>query len=166
MLGGLPGPAAAGRPPPRASLSSVASDAFENTPAEDAGGSDSASAVNERARTPSSSVGRSPSAASNPPPASVTGSAHSTDADLPKPAHLIKAEMGIVLGGERHVLVVSLADDLEAVAASWCAERGLPEKVQLKIVPQLQTRLDAALAQAYQEREGANDAPPPANDVA
>ena len=72
---------------------------------------------------------------------------------LPKPAHLIKAEMGIVLQGERHVLLVSLADDLDAISSAWCAERGLQEKARAKIVGQLQTRLDAALAQAYAERD-------------
>ena len=49
---------------------------------------------------------------------------------------------GIVLANERHVLLVSLADDLEAISRAWCAERGLPEKARAKIAAQLQTRLD------------------------
>ena len=85
------------------------------------------------------------------PPGGGGGSAESDG--LPKRADLIKAEMGIVLQGTRHVLVVSLADDLEAVSTAWCAERGLGDKARAKIVAQLQTRLDAALAQAYQEHE-------------
>ena len=79
---------------------------------------------------------------------------------MPKPAHLIKAEMGIVLSGERHVLVVSLADDLEGISTAWCAERSLAEKARVKIVAQLQTRLDAALAQAWQEKEQLEHAAP------
>jgi hypothetical protein len=40
------------------------------------------------------------------------------------------------------VLVVSLADDLEAVSTAWCAEHGVNESARSKIVSTLQTRLD------------------------
>ena len=76
--------------------------------------------------------------------------------------------MGIVLAGERHVLNVSLADDLEAISAAWCAERGLPEKTRGKIAAQLMQRLDASLAQAYAEKEPQANGNAPnaaANDV-
>ena len=85
---------------------------------------------------------------------------------MPKPAELIKAELGIQLQGVRHVLSVSLADDLEVISAAWCAERSLAEGARAKIVKQLQTRLDAALAQAYADVERERGQPPSANDVA
>ena len=93
-------------------------------------------------------VSSPPAAPPAAPTASVRGAAES---DLPKPARLIKAEMGITFGKERHLLVVSLADDLQAVASAWCAAHSLPDQIVGKIVAQLQTRLDAALAQAHQE---------------
>ena len=86
---------------------------------------------------------------------------------LPKPAHLIRAEVGIQIKGERHVIAVSLADHLQGVADEWCAQRGIAEKAKGKIIGQLQTRLDQAPALAYQEAEeeadgGMYPTPPPA----
>ena len=94
----------------------------------------------------------------HPPPPSASHDSH-----LPKPAHLIKAEMGIKVGkeGQRDVIEVSLADDLEALTAQWCAARGVSEKARAKVVSALRTRLDEALALAYQEQEREAQAQPP-----
>ena len=71
---------------------------------------------------------------------------------LPKPAELIKAEMGVVLGKlGRQLICVSMADDLPGVVRQWCEERGLSETARAKVEQTLQTRLDEALAQALQE---------------
>jgi len=74
---------------------------------------------------------------------------------LPKPPELIKAEMGVVLGKTlgRQVISVSLADDLPTAVAEWCAARNLAAGAQSKIFKELTSRLDAALAQAYQDAE-------------
>ena len=168
---------------PRTSISSVGSEVFDNTFGDMEGGSDVNS--NSERGTPQ------PRAASTPPPplppavgattpnagsrrasadlgpgAEITSGSASPEANgLPKPAHLIVAEMGVVLQGTRHVLHCTLADDVEAVATAWCAERGLPDKAKAKIVGQMQVRLDAALAQAYAESEPQVARAPPA-DVA
>ena len=95
---------------------------------------------------------------------------------LPKAAHLIRAEMGIQIGrhgGARDVISVSLADDLEAVATEWCAARGVSAKAKAKVVLQLQSRLDSALALAWQDKEerelaaarGGHQAAAPPSDV-
>ena len=72
---------------------------------------------------------------------------------LPKPAHLVKAELGIVLKGERHVLLISCADDIERTVRSWCAERRLHERARAEITAELQIRLDAAVAQAWEQMQ-------------
>ena len=149
-----------GAAPLRASLSSVASDAFENTFTDVFDGSQSDVAP----PSPMNGVtngggGVGDEAGGTAEPLQEPGCDERGE-PLPKPAHLIKAEMGIVLSGERHVLVVSLADDLEGISTAWCAERSLAEKARVKIVAQLQTRLDAALAQAWQEKEQLEHAAP------
>ena len=84
---------------------------------------------------------------------------------LPKPKHLIKAEMGVVIKGERQVLEVSMEDDLSSVVANWCQQRGLAPAAKQKVEKELQSRLDQALAVAMMEAEGggiaAQAAPPP-----
>jgi len=85
-------------------------------------------------------------------------------AALPKPPELIKAEMGVVLGKTlgRQVISVSLADDLQQTVAAWCAERSLSAGAQAKIIKELTSRLDASLAQAYQDAEQPPATPTPA----
>ncbi|KAL1524999.1 hypothetical protein AB1Y20_019875 [Prymnesium parvum] len=51
------------------------------------------------------------------------------------------------------VISVSLADDLPTAVAEWCAARNLAAGAQSKIFKELTSRLDAALAQAYQDAE-------------
>ena len=63
--------------------------------------------------------------------------------------------MGVQIGkdGARDVISVSLADDLEEVTAQWCASRNVSEKARVKVISALRTRLDEALAKAYQDQE-------------
>jgi len=83
-------------------------------------------------------------------------------ASLPKPAEMIKAEMGVVLGKTlgRQVISVTLADDVPRRVAEWCAERNLSAGAQAKVTKELQSRLDSALAQAYQDAEQGGGATP------
>ena len=49
---------------------------------------------------------------------------------------------------------VSLADDLSAVLSEWCTTVQLTDEAKIaKVEAALRTRLDAALAQAWQEQE-------------
>ena len=60
--------------------------------------------------------------------------------------------MGIVLGTRgRQMIEVSLADDLPAVVAAWCAKHELSAEAGQKVQASLQTRLDEALAKAFAE---------------
>ena len=182
MPGGvLPGSAAGRRGGGAASpRHSIASDAFDNTFGEGGessdwgGGSVEGGYVGgQGSRTTSIDESGAPPRIVTPtppptPPVPPPPAPPAADDHLPKPAHLIKAEMGVQIGkeGARDMIVVSLADDVEAVATEWCAARGISEKAKSKVVISLRTRLDAALAQAYQEQqEAAAAARAPPNDV-
>ena len=63
--------------------------------------------------------------------------------------------MGVVAGKlGRQLICVSMADDLPAVVARWCEERGLSDGARVKVQATLQSRLDEALAQAMQKAAG------------
>ena len=48
---------------------------------------------------------------------------------------------------------MSLAEPLQATVGAWCAERKLGPGAQAKIAKELQSRLDAALAQACHDAD-------------
>ena len=54
-----------------------------------------------------------------------------------------------------------MADDLQQTVAAWCAERSLSAGAQAKIIKELTSRLDASLAQAYQDAEQQPHVHPP-----
>jgi len=93
-------------------------------------------------------------------PSSPSGSNVPNGEHYPKPPDTIKAEMGVLLEGQRHTIEVTLADDLPAKVAEWSVGKNLSDKARIKVENSLRMRLDQALAKANAESEAAPPAPP------